>query len=211
MAIKFNQSKGSAQKERIESYVYTGKENHHVRLVGDLLPRYLYWIRGEQKNYPIECLAFDRNTETFNNKEKDHVPSYYPDQKCSWSYAIQCIDYSDGEPSIKIFNLKRKLFDQIMTAAEDLGDPTDPETGWDVIFKRLKTGPQVFNVEYQLQVLKCKPRALNESEQALVADLKSMDDVLARPTADAQLELLKRITEEGGSVDESISSEFDVE
>ena len=47
--------------------------------------------------------------------------------------------------------------------------------------------------------------------QALVADLKSMDDVLARPTADAQLELLKRITEEGGSVDESISSEFDVE
>ena len=127
------------------------------------------------------------------------------------SYAIQCIDYSDGEPSIKIFNLKRKLFDQIMTASEDLGDPTDPNTGWDIYFKRLKTGPQVFNVEYQLQVLKCKPRALNESEQALVADLKSMDDVLARPTADAQLELLKRITEEGGSVDESISSEFDVE
>ena len=75
----------------------------------------------------------------------------------------------------------------------------------------MKTGPQVFNVEYQLQVLKCKPRPLNESEQALIADLKSMDDVLARPTADAQLELLKRITEEGGSVDESISSEFDVE
>jgi len=38
-----------------------------------------------------------------------------------------------------------------------------------------------------------------------------MDDVLPRPTADAQLELLKRITEEGGSVDENISSEFDVE
>ena len=76
MAIKFNQSKGSAQKEKIESYVYTGKENHRVRLVGDLLPRYLYWVKGENnKNLPLECLAFDRNTETFNNKEVDHVPS----------------------------------------------------------------------------------------------------------------------------------------
>ena len=28
---------------------------------------------------------------------------------------------------------------------EDLGNPTDTETGWDIFFKRLKTGPQVFN------------------------------------------------------------------
>jgi hypothetical protein len=212
MAIKFNQSKGSAQKEKVESYVYTGKENHHVRLVGDLLPRYLYWIKGENnKNLPLECLAFDRNTETFNNKETDHVPAYYPDLKCAWSYAIQCIDYSNDEPTIKIFNLKRKLFDQIMTASEDLGDPTDPTTGWDVYFKRLKTGPQVFNVEYQLQALKCKPRALDDNEQALIAELKSMDDVLPRPTADAQLELLKRVAEGEGSMNDDVSSEFDVE
>ena len=76
---------------------------------------------------------------------------------------------------------------------EDLGNPTDPETGWDIFFKRLKTGAQVFNVEYQLQMLKCNPRALEDWEQELVADLKSMDDVLPRPTPDAQLELLKRV------------------
>jgi len=51
-----------------------------------------------------------------------------------------------------------------LTAAEDLGDPTDPETGWDVMFKRVKTGPLPYNVEYQLQVLKCKPRALDDDE-----------------------------------------------
>ena len=43
-----------------------------------------------------------------------------------------------------------------------------------------------YNVEYQLQPLKCKPRPLTESEQELIAELKSMDEVLPRPTADAQ-------------------------
>lgn len=209
MAISFGQTKGSAQKEKIETYNYGSKENHTVRLVGDLLPRYIYWIKGENgKNIPMECLSFDRKTETFNNKEPDHVKTFYPDLKCGWAYAVQCIDLSDG--TLKVLNLKRKLFDQIKVAMEDLGDPTNPETGWDIVFQRKKTGPQVFNVEYNLQVLKCKPRALTEEEVALTAGLKSMDDVLPRPTADAQMELLKRL-QGGGSVDEDISDEFDIE
>ena len=137
MAIKFNQTKGEAKKDKLDSYTYTGKEDHHVRLVGDLLPRYVYWVKGENgKNIPMECLAFDRNTETFNRKEKDHVQDYFTDLKCGWSYAIQCIDYGDNK--VKIFNLKKKLFEQLTVAMEDLGDPTDPETGWDVFFKRKK-------------------------------------------------------------------------
>src|SRR6056300_1090300 len=198
MAIGFNQTKGSAQKEKIETYNYAGKEDHHVRLVGDLLPRYVYWIKGENgKNIPMECLSFDRNTETFNNKEHDHVRDFFPDLKCGWAYAVQAIDHSDK--TIKVVNLKRKLFDQILVAMEDLGNPTDIETGWDVVFKRSKTGPQVFNVEYNLQVLKCKPRPLEDWERDMIVNLKSMDDVLPRPTADAQLELLRKITSGGAS------------
>ena len=65
MAIKFNQSKGSAQKEKIESYVYTGKENHKVRLVGDLLPRYLYWVKGENnKNQNFRVKVKDDRAKT---------------------------------------------------------------------------------------------------------------------------------------------------
>ena len=207
MAIGFNTTKGSAQKSKIETYNFGNKEDHHIRLVGDLLPRYVYWIKGENnKNIPMECLSFDRNSETFNNVEHDHVRDFYPDMKCGWAYAVQGIDYSDK--SIKVVNLKRKLFDQILVAMEDLGNPTDPETGWDIYFKRLKTGPQVFNVEYQLQMLKCKPRALEDWEQELVADLKSMDDVLPRPTPDAQLELLKKI--QGAESEETVDEEFDV-
>ena len=112
---------------------------------------------------------------------------------------------------LKVINLKKKLFEAILTAAEDLGDPTDPDTGWDVKFKRVKTGPLPYNVEYQLQVLKCKHRVLSDSEKEAIADLKSMDDVMARPTPDAQKALLDEIREESvGDIDESIEDEFNI-
>lgn len=209
MAISFNKSKGAAKKSAISSYQYKDGDNS-IRLVGDVLARYVYWVRGENnKDIPFECLAFDRNEEAFNNKEKDWVREFYPDLKCSWSYAMQCID--NGE--VKVINLKRRLFDQIMTAAEDLGDPTDIDTGWDVKFKRVKTGPLPINVEYQLQVLKCKSRPLDDSEREAIAGLKSMDDVMPRPTPDAQKELLERIRDGGSNedeIDEDIEAEFNI-
>ena len=209
MAIGFNKTKGGAQKSSINTFAYRDGDNT-VRLVGDILARYVYWIQGENgKNIPFECLSFDRNEERFNNKEKDWVREFYPDLKCGWSYAMQCLD--GGQ--VKVINLKKKLFEQILTAAEDLGDPTDPETGWDVHFKRVKTGPLPYNVEYQLQALKCKPRALDDNEMAAIADLKSMDDVMPRPTPDAQKELLDRINENASSeseIDESIEDEFNI-
>ena len=98
-----------------------------------------------------------------------------------------------------------------MIAAEDLGDPTDYDSGWDLCFKRVKTGPLAYNVEYQLQVLKCKPRALTEDERAAVEDLKSMDDVMARPTPDAQKELLDSIRKANiEEIDDTLEDEFDV-
>ena len=207
MAISFNQQKGSAQKTSIKSFQYVNGDNK-MRLCGDILARYVYWIKGQNdKNIPMECLSFDRNTESFNNKEKDWVREYYPDLKCGWSYATQCID--NGE--VKVVNLKKKLWEQIITAAEDLGDPTDPDTGWDICFKKVKTGPQPYNVEYQLQALKCKPSSLSEDDKALLEDLKSMDDVMPRPTPDAQKELLDRIREASTTeVDETLEAEFNI-
>jgi len=207
MAIQFNQHKGSAQKTSIETFQYVDGENK-MRIVGDILARYVYWIQGDNaKNIPLECLSFDRNTEKFNNLEKDWVREYFPDLKCGWSYATQCID--NGK--VKVVNLKKKLWEQIITAAEDLGDPTNTETGWDICFKRVKTGPLPYNVEYQLQALKCKPRALDANELEVIADLKSMDDVMSRPTPDAQKELLDRVRNHGDETDdEALEEEFNV-
>jgi len=207
MAISFNQQKGSAQKTSISTFQYKDGDNS-FRLVGDILARYVYWVKGENdKNIPLECLSFDRNAEAFNNKEKDWVREYYPDLKCGWSYATQCID--NGE--VKVVNLKKKLWEQIRTAAEDLGDPTNSETGWEVKFKRVKTGPLPYNVEYQLQPLKCKSTPLSDAEKELVAEVKSMEDVMPRPTPDAQKELLDRIRQESVSeIDETLEDEFNV-
>lgn len=207
MALSFNKQTGGAQKSSISSFQYKDGDNK-MRIVGDILARYVYWITGENgKNIPMECLSFDRNSERFNNVEKDWVREYYPDLKCGWSYATQCID--NGE--IKVVNLKKKLWEQIITAAEDLGDPTDTETGWDICFKRVKTGPLPYNVEYQLQALKCKSRALTEDELTAIAELKSMDDVMSRPTPDAQKELLDRVRNHGEETDdEALDAEFNV-
>ena len=59
MALTFNQSAGSAKKSEINSYKYVNGDNT-LRIVGDILPRYVTWIKGENdKNIPLECLSFD--------------------------------------------------------------------------------------------------------------------------------------------------------
>ena len=207
MALSFNKQTGGAQKSSIDTFQYVDGDNK-MRVVGDILARYVYWIKGENdKNIPMECLSFDRNSERFNNVDKDWVREYYPDLKCGWSYATQCIEGG----KVKVVNLKKPLWEQIITAAEDLGDPTDPDTGWDICFKRVKTGPLPYNVEYQLQALKCKPRPLTDEERDLIADLKSMDDVMSRPTPDAQKELLDRVRGAANEADdELLDEEFNV-
>ena len=148
MALSFNKQTGGAQKSSISTFTYKDGDNK-MRVVGDILARYVYWIEGENgKNIPLECLSFDRNSERFTNKEQDWVREYYP---------------------------------------------------------------LPYNVEYQLQALKCKPRALTEDELGLITDLKSMDEVMTRPTADAQKELLDRVRNAGkDNDDEMLEAEFNV-
>jgi hypothetical protein len=191
MALSFKQTKGRAQKSSVVSYEYKDGENT-IRLIGGVLPRYVYWVKGtNNKDIPIECLAFSREKEKFDNLEKDWVPEFHPDLKCSWSYAVNCIDPKDG--SVKVLNLKKKLFEQIITAAEDLGDPTDPETGWDVVFRRVKTGPLAYNVEYTLQVLRCKPRKLTDQELELAEKALPIDEKYPRANPDEIKALLEKL------------------
>lgn len=207
MALSFKQTKGKAQKSSVEAYEYKDGENV-VRMVGGVLPRYVYWVKGtNNKDIPIECLAFSRDKEKFDNLEKDWVPEYHPDLKCSWSYAVNCIDPKDGK--VKVLNLKKKLFEQILTAAEDLGDPTDYDTGWDVVFKRVKTGPLAFNVEYTLQVLRCKQRALTPEERELADKAQNIDEKYPRATPDEQKALLDKLA--AGSEEDDNASESERE
>lgn len=209
MALKFGEAKGGAQKDRADAIEIKNGENR-FRIVGDILARYVYWIVGQNdKKIPFECLAFNRSTERFDNAEKDWVKEYYPDLKCSWAYVVQVIDPEDGK--LKIWNAKKKLFEAILSAAEDLGDPTDPETGWDIVFEKKKTGPLPINVSYELKVLRCKPRPLTAEERAVVAEMKSVDEALPRPTPAQQKDLLDKIRQgPAENVDEELDEEFEV-
>lgn len=192
MALSFSKTKGKAQSNKVETYEYKDGENS-VRLIGGVLPRYIYWLKGtNNKDIPVECLAFNRDKEKFDNLEPDHVPEYFPETRCNWSYAVNCIDIKNQK--VVALNLKKKLFEQIVTAAEDLGDPTDYDEGWDVVFKKVKTGPLPFNVEYQLQVLRCKTRALTDAEREMADAAKSIDEKYPRPTADEVKATLEKIT-----------------
>jgi hypothetical protein len=191
MAIKFGEVKGSAKKGIDNLYKFKDGENI-FRLVGDVLPRYVYWIKGTGgKDIPFECLSFSREAEKFTNEETDYVREFYPDLKCSWSYVAQAIDPT--EKKLVVVNLKKKLFQQILTLAEDLGDPTDLESGWDINFKKEKTGPLAFNVEYTLNQIRCKKRPISAEERELLNSMKSLEEILPRPTPEAQKKLLEKI------------------
>lgn len=210
--MKLMNSAGSAKRKTLNQYQIREGANS-VRIFGELLPRYIYWVKGENdKNLPLECLEFDRDKETFTSGEKDWIKVHYPDLKANWSYSIQCVDLADG--SVKIFNLKKKLMDQILTAAQELGDPTDLDGGWEVHFKRTKNGPHVYNVEYTLDQIKClkNTKPVTDEQRAAIEAATPIQELLPRPTADQQKELLERISTGGEekNVDSEVDSMFDV-
>ncbi len=200
MGLALGKTKGKAESKKIKSYEFKNGEQK-VRLWGNVLARYVYWIKGQNnKDIPVECLAFNRDEEKFDNAQVDHVTEFYPELKCSWAYTMNCIDPSTGE-SMAI-NLKKKLFAEILDTIESLGDPTDPDLGWDIVFKKSKTGEAAFNVEYKLMPLKCKVRPLTEEERTAIAADKTIDEKYPRATPEDVLKLLTRL-QSGGSDDES--------
>lgn len=77
------------------------------------------------------------------------------------------------------------------------------------MFKRVKTGPLPFNVEYTLKALSCKTRSLTEAEREVIAKEKAIDDKYPRPTPADVLRTLERITK--GADEEDTDSTTDRE
>lgn len=182
MGVAFGDAHGSAKKNDLE-YIKLEFGENEFRMVGELLPRYAYWKELKTNNIPVECLSFDRKEERFTNIEKDWFKHYFPEAKCVWSYVIQVIDKNN---ELKLCGLKKKLFDQILTASKSLGDPTDPETGWTVKLNKKKTGPNVFNVEYELLQLELKKEPLTDKQREAFEKVKPIDGIIPRPTSEEQ-------------------------
>lgn len=191
MGISFEDSNGAAKKNNLE-YVKLEFGVNHVRIVGEIRARYAYWKELKTNNIPVECLSFDPAEEKFTNIEKDWFKHYFPDEKCVWSYVVQAIDMKDGK--LKLFGLKKKLWDQVRDAAKKLGDPTDVEKGWDLYFEKKKTGPAAYNVEYTLDVLQCKENQgpIDEKYAEELEKLKPIDELVPRMTPEQQKDFIEQ-------------------
>lgn len=191
MALNFNDTAGSAKSSKADYYKFEDGDNT-FRLVGGVLPRYVYWHKTLKNSaIAIECLAFNRDTETFDNKETDWFNHYFPDIKCKWSYVVQAYN-SKGQ--LKVLALRKKMFESIkQNASKHWGDPTDPDTGMSIVVTRTKTGSQAYNVEYTIDVLGCKVLPLTDEQKKELTEKPSIDELFPRQTPKDQKANIERI------------------
>lgn len=184
--VNFSDLKGKAEKGSFDRFKPAFGVNR-FRMIGDILPMYSYWCKlaDESGSVPVECLGFNRVEERFDNKEPDIVRNNDPEAKCSWSYKGLVIDREDGK--IKVFDHKKKLLEAIIKlASKKMGDPTDPDKGWDIVVEKEKTGPLPFNVSYNLEVIDIEHSALTDEEKEMVKEHPTIDTFFKRPTAEEQ-------------------------
>lgn len=153
-----------------------------IRLVGKVEPRYVYWVTTtEGKKHPVECLQFNRETESFNESSRDPIAEL-PDtiygggqnEKAQFSYICNVIDRADGK--IKLFDLRRTIYTQIIEFARnpDFGNPADEVTGYDITVKKEKTGPLPQNVKYVCMPGRNNTPLTNEEKELELFDLEKL-------------------------------------
>ena len=185
--VAWDQAKTNTKEDKkvIERLTIAGDTK--VRFIGEVLPRYVYWvITKEGKKMPVECLQFNRQTESFDNNARDpmkELPADIYSEKPQFAYVCNVLDRTDGK--IKLFDVKATIYKQIVDYARnpEYGNPADPEKGYDITVKKEKTGPLPQNVKYT-----CVPartsKALTAEERAI--ELYEVSKMYKRPTYEEQ-------------------------
>lgn len=185
---------GNNQRREIQRLTL-GIGDTRVRLIGDVMPRYCYWVvTKEGKKMPVECLQFDRDTESFDNSAKDPFKEIDPDiysDKPQFSYVCNVIDRADNQ--VKLFDLRSTIYSQIVDYATnpDYGSPADPEQGYDITIKKEKTGPLPQNVKYTIIPAR-NNSPITDEEKAL--EQFELSKIYKRPNYDEQKEWLLQNT-----------------
>ena len=145
-------------------------EKVKLRVVGDVMPNYRYWVKTRDgKKKPRLTPFFDREIESINSAD----PLLGAGQK-EFFYTVNCIDRSDGK--MKILILKTTVYRYLYSLAvdPDYGNCADSTTGFDINIVKERTGPQAQNVKYNVSPsLKLTP--LTDEEQAI--ELHNLEDL----------------------------------
>ena len=186
---KGNTSTGNQRREVERLSMQIGDTK--VRLIGEVLPRYVYWVTtNEGKKMPVECLRYSRVTETFDDSVPDplkEVDEAIFGDKPQFAYICNVIDRSDGK--IKLFDLRATIYRQIVDYATnpEYGNPADVKTGYDLTIKKEKTGPLPQNVKYTTIPARASTE-LTHAETGL--ELFDLERIYKRQTYDEQKQWL---------------------
>lgn len=186
---KGNTSTGNQRREVERLSMQIGDTK--VRLIGEVLPRYVYWVTtNEGKKMPVECLRYSRVTETFDDSVPDplkEVDEAIFGDKPQFAYICNVIDRSDGK--IKLFDLRATIYRQVVDYATnpEYGNPADAETGYDITIKKEKTGPLPQNVKYTTIPARAST-VLTDDEKGL--ELFDLERIYKRQTYDEQKQWL---------------------
>ena len=95
MALSFKNTKGKAQSNKVESYEYKDGENT-VRLIGGVLPRYIYWLKGtNNKDIPVEFVNGSAEVRNFGDYfspvwpvASDDVAVHFESSELTWGQLV---------------------------------------------------------------------------------------------------------------------------
>jgi hypothetical protein len=209
--VTWNEAKGKTKNDnqtRREIERIDLKGDIKIRLVGPVMPRYVYWIvTKDSKKMPVECLSFNRETESFDGSSdpfKEIDPEVYAD-KPQFAYVCNVIDRKDKK--VKLLDLRATIYGQIADYAKnpEYGNPADELTGYDISIKREKTGPLPQNVKYSIIPARSSTPLSKEDKEL---ELYELDKIFKRQTYDEQKKwLLENTTLFAGSVGDETKPE----
>lgn len=185
--MEWSNAKGSdnASLRREIERVKISEQGSKLRLIGPVLARYVYWLTTKEgRKIPVECLRFDRETETMKDNVPDpltEVPKEVFSENPQFAYVCNVIEGG----AIRLFDLKKTIYNQIVNLAKDpdWGNPADPEKGYTLTIRKEKTGPLPQNVKYTvLPGRNAGPLTVEEKE----LELYDLEKIIKRPTYDEQ-------------------------
>lgn len=192
----FLASKGEAQLNNL-NYAKFGMGTTQIRLVGDLLPGYAYWLKNSlNKDRKFDNLAFNPATERWDSGQPDVVKEFgfternekgeTVPMKSKRNYQIQILNRSSGK--LEVMSLSKSMFDSIVAYCRDTGvtdvgslelfiDKTGDQARWSSIRYNLN---QVKTMQFNSQPAKVEEARAKDGE--LLKDLKDIKELFPRPT-----------------------------
>ena len=139
MQSNWGQTNGESRSNKV-NYTKFNAGRNHIRIVGDILRRYVYWLENPQgKRLSFENLDFNRDTESFENNglnpvkelglqsrdfngklefDKDGKPKPIGSKK---SYLVPIINRATNQ--LEYMELKKGIFDGINEIMAKVNDP----------------------------------------------------------------------------------------